>query len=208
MTGETSPDASPEEALGRERLHGWRIGVDTEPLQGSTGRASPRPRRTSRSKKPIPGKLHEPTGTSGPGCARTTPRPYSFLDFKTTASSGTIASDLQTTSTPGLRSTTPRASRSDRASSPQDTLDHPQDEAAAAAAFFSNMDRTSIQGLNQCDIATHLAELNQALASVPAISPSVVPRDPRWCSGRSDDGGLCVESLLEYITRRDPRRGS
>lgn len=81
-----------------------------------------------------------------------------------------------------------------------------KNEAAAAAAFFSNMDRVSISGLNQGDIRQRIsAELNQALLQYRLTKS--VPWFHVVMGGCQDAQtmGACVwNPYWEYVTRRDP----
>ena len=81
-----------------------------------------------------------------------------------------------------------------------------KNEAAAAAAFFSNMDRTSISGLNQGDMRQRIsAELNQALLQYRLTKS--IPWFHTVLGGCQDAQtmGACVwNPYWEYVTRRDP----
>jgi hypothetical protein len=80
-----------------------------------------------------------------------------------------------------------------------------KNEAAAAAAFFSNMDRTSIQGLNQGDLRQRIsAELNQALLQY-RLTKSI-----RWfqtllggCQDAQTMGACIWNPHWKYVTRRE-----
>jgi hypothetical protein len=82
-----------------------------------------------------------------------------------------------------------------------------KNEAAAAAAFFSNMDRTSIQGLNQGDLRQRIsAELNQALLQYRLTKS--IPWFLTVLGGCQDAQtmGACIwNPHWQYVTRRDPK---
>ena len=84
-----------------------------------------------------------------------------------------------------------------------------KNEAAAAAAFFSNMDRVSISGLNQSDIKQRIsAELNQALLQYRLTKS--VPWFQLLMGGCQDaqNMGACVwHAYWNYVTRRNPDSG-
>ena len=81
-----------------------------------------------------------------------------------------------------------------------------KNEAAAAAAFFSNMDRTSISGLNQGDLRQRIsAELNQSLLQYRLTK--TIPWFHVVMGGVQDaqTAGACIwNPYWEYVTRRDP----
>lgn len=207
--GRNLADAPPEEALGRERLHGWRIGVDTEPPPGINWQS------TSDTEAP---KDDAPVEESDDGQALTQPdwdqRATDALDYSTTYLDQNYRKQWDD-SLRAFNNQHPGDSKYNSESfKKRSSLYVPKirsiirkNEAAAAAAFFSNMDRTSIQGLNQGDIRQRIsAELNQALLQYRLTKS--IPWFHVVMGGAQDAQtmGACVwNPYWEYVTRRDPK---
>src|SRR5882762_1777832 len=204
--GRNLADASPEEALGRERLHGWRIGVDTEPPPGINWQGQSETQKD------------EPVEEADTGEAFTEPdwdqRAQDALDYSTTYLDQNYRKQWDD-SLRAFNNQHPGDSKYNSESfKKRSSIYVPKirsiirkNEAAAAAAFFSNMDRTSIQGLNQGDIRQRIsAELNQALLQYRLTKS--IPWFHVILGGAQDAQtmGACVwNPYWEYITRRDPK---